>query len=298
MRRLTILVAFLSVALIAEAQTNKSILRRKIKAASGLPHAVFTTSFNCDTTNQLAGPSSQITGCTDLVAGTSLWMRSTCSPTCDTYGADSNGSELYATANFANGSGGKGFRLWRLNGNDIESASINLQGIVNLSEMWVRWYMRYESGFAWNPAGSPSFTKDLYILLDTGHWFTMGFHSGGWGLADVTSAQNYFGNPGWTGVMGGNTSDGSWHCYEFHIQRGSGANGVVQVWTDNAVVVDVSNADLGSSGFFTDGDFAFGENQDNPNNTYSGTRGFFTDYDQIYVSDTARIGCTFGVGPQ
>lgn len=193
---------------------------------------------------------------------------------------------IIAEANNPNGGGGKGFRHYRGDGQNVGGGGLSIEFPADVPELWGRLYMRYQLGFAWSPAGTPIYTKDMYVNVGTPSAWVFGIQGGGgrWGIFNgrtgIPSTQT------WSATMGGPVGDGLFHCYEFHIQHGAGAR--IEMWVDS---VQVLNTTTDMPPGATRG-FALGENQDFP--TGSGATPWYTDYDDLAFSTVGRIGCTYG----
>jgi hypothetical protein len=238
---------------------------------------VWQTTFNCSDWNQQLGLGVGTVNC-DGMSGEGDWGN--------TFGPNGHGSEITAAANYAAGGGGKGFRMYRDDGFDVNSGGMWVNLPAASTEVWVRFYMRYQSGFQWLNGG-PSFTKDVYMLGNTAPNFTMGFHStNSWGLVIVSPQSDHLASPGWSGINGGPVGDGKFHCYEWHSKVGSTtSNGVAEVWVDNRQTLSDSNVNFSGTGNWRQ--FALGENSSSPNNG----RAMAVDYDDVAVSVTGRVGC-------
>lgn len=205
---------------------------------------------------------------------------------------------VLAAANFSGGAGGRAFRHMRGDdhqnddGGAIEMAFNGVAaGSGRQTEWWHRFVMRYQSGFAWT-AGTPQYTKDVYWtagVTGQGEFGVQGtgfsLHSYGGGGTNITTSKT------WTGLMGGATGDGLWHCIEFHGKQNTTigpANGVGEVWIDDVLVAQNTAWDWDTSGSSADWDnWIVGENQHLPSN---GGVDKYTDYDDYAVSLTSRIG--------
>jgi len=239
---------------------------------------VWQTTFNCPEWNQSAGIlDAAVCLAGDNIRGHGLW----------TTPGHPNGDEITLAANNAGGGGGRGFRHWRADGFDVNGGGLKISLPANYADVWLRMYMRYQAGFNWNPAGSPVFTKDMYMIGNSGIDWTFGFHGSNsmWGWTNSGSIDS--GTIGWTTIMRGNTGDGQWHCYEYHIKRGTTtSNGVKQYWVDGVQGMNVQNANTGISGGWTE--FILGSNQDKPANGGD----MYTDYDDLAFSSSGRVGCS------
>lgn len=155
------------------------------------------------------------------------WTQSQGDPNCDGlafYGGwTCNGDEeqITSAANYPGGNGGKGQRHWVGDGVNQNSGGLKKEFSFVQSELWIRWYMRYESGFQWNPLG-----YDKWLYIDVGdndavipQWYgsdKVNIHSAVYGN-DGQNHPSPEGN-GWNTIMNGPTSDGQFHCYEIHIE--------------------------------------------------------------------------------
>jgi hypothetical protein len=190
---------------------------------------------------------------------------------------------------------GLGFRHWRNDGANSNGGGINVDLGRAYPELFIRFYMRYQSGFRWS---SLNYTKELYLTPQGPGAAEIGFHGGtAGGSTGVVGTGPRFGpyveqvgryvdaGPGWGAVMGGPVSDGQWHAYEIHIKAGTALNGVSEQWIDCVqrlpAVTNVNwNTTNGWDGFMV------GSNQATPANGAV----MFTDYDDLVVA-TARVGC-------
>jgi hypothetical protein len=141
--------------------------------------------------------------------------------------------------------------------------------------------MRYQLGFAWF-GGQPHYTKDMYVNVTQPTAWVFGIQGGAsWGIFDGSTINSS--SKTWASTMGGNTGDGLWHCYEWHIQHGAGAR--IEIWVDNVQYLNrTTNMAPGSTSFL-----ALGENQNQV--TGAGGTAWYTDYDDLAFSATGRIGC-------
>lgn len=206
--------------------------------------------------------------------------------------------EITSAANYSGGGGGRGFRHWRGDGQNNNGGGVRVDfGLTTpplglQKEFWVRWYMRYEAGFAWLN-GHPGYTKEIYVNVTQQGAFTWGFHgSANFGI----DANGNGAPPGWTNIMtpdgsGGAVGDGLWHCYEGHVKaETSGSNGIGQSWIDGVPTDNSNSVSYGTTSGW--GLLLFGSNQASPANG----RNMYTDYDDIAISTVGRIGCLSGGG--
>jgi hypothetical protein len=232
------------------------------------------TTFNCPDWNQTMGVGeSDVCAVGDGIRGWGGWVTA----------GHPNGDEINAAANNPAGAGGKGFRHWRGDGFDNNAGGIRL-AFSAVPEFWIRWYMRYESGFNWNPVGHPDFTKDIYFTGNTASDVKFGYQFGSYGVSVVSPVVNLLGGS-WSGVMGGNTGDGAWHCYEAHLKMDTNnADGIAESWIDGNLIQSATSVNYTNG---TWNDFILGSNQNEPSNGQD----MYTDYDDIALSDTGRVGC-------
>jgi hypothetical protein len=207
--------------------------------------------------------------------------------------AAGKGDQITAAANHSAGGGGLGFRHWRGNGGNNNGGGLRITLPTRVSEMWLRWYMRYQAGFSWNGL---SYTKDLYVnqgSANSGQVFTMGFHwDDAFGVSKVSGGRNMYGPPGWFSLMGGQplafgrpVSDGQWHFFEVHVKMAtSGANGIAESWVDGVLAHRQTDVDWGTTGGWDT--FILGSNQC----CVANTTDVYTDYDDVAISTTGYIG--------
>ena len=160
------------------------------------------------------------------------------------------------------------------------------------SELWIRWYMRYEQDFEWNPLVQD---KILYIDVNTHPFLVFGYN---WSdevqfLADGNPYSVGAGN-GWNTIMANGTtdargnkkSDGQWYLYEIHIKMDTnGSNGIGEAWIDGIRRFSRSDMDFGSQTFGKTGwsHIGIGNNNQIPTTT----RCMFVDFDDISISGIA-----------
>jgi hypothetical protein len=151
--------------------------------------------------------------------------------------------------------------------------------------------MRYQLGFTFGESGvaNPGYTKDLRGL-SAGNQFVFGIQgSASWGL--FLQPDFHTSTESWQDTMGGLTGDGLWHCYEFHIKNGT--SGVVEIWVDDAQVYsftgnvptdDIRSIEIGGN------QNAVGDANGLSVNNSGTPTDWYTDFDDIAVSDSGRIG--------
>ncbi|NTW27536.1 MAG: hypothetical protein HGA36_04385 [Candidatus Moranbacteria bacterium] len=201
---------------------------------------------------------------------------------------NANRPGIIAAANNPLGAG-KGKRIWLSDGRNMGGdLTDDYEFSSPQPELWVRWYEKYQPGFAW-----------LYI-----HYIKEAyFHTGptdttqvipdfiGWndyalvsqGTSDYYQAECL--NCGWQTIMGGNVSDGEWHMYEIHLKMDTNqANGIGEFWVDGVQKIDNHNVDWsdgrGATGWSW---FQIKSNQALPDNGFWGA---YMDIDDVVISNT------------
>jgi hypothetical protein len=196
--------------------------------------------------------------------------------------------QITAAAN--NSSAGKGQRHWKGDGQNVNSGGLTIPFNSPQSEIWVRWYMRYQAGFKWSSLG---YDKIIYLdnttVPEFYGWDRLNVYAGGSNHASTTG--------GWDTVMkageldpatGHRRADGKWHWYEVHLKN-NGSSGIIEFWVDGVKYLSQNNASIGTD--FTE--VLFGSNQNNPNNGGC----YYVDYDDIAISTTGYIGPLSGSEP-
>jgi len=142
------------------------------------------------------------------------------------------------------------------------------------TQLWTRWYMRYQSGFSWNPM---QYHK-LIFPHQTGAT-AIEFMGNNTICVDAPSANTCI-NSGWRDSQGGSlTGDGQWHCYEVLLDTG---NKVFTYWLDGVQKGSITNVNY--DGMTLSGLMEFHTNQQSPGGTY------YVDWDDIAMSSTGYIG--------
>jgi len=180
------------------------------------------------------------------------------------------GDQITAAANRP-GSPGNGFRHYRGSGGNSNGGGLKITLPSPVTEIWVRYYMRYSSGFTWI-GGLPRYTKELYWNVGGNNILIFGHQGGGWGL-NSRGVLNVPSSSWWL-----DTPAGQWHLFEYHVNQ---AEGVVELWINGTRVLSRGGLDLGNVPW---NHFALGENQADV------AHGGYTDYDDIAVSTDGRIG--------
>jgi hypothetical protein len=208
--------------------------------------------------------------------------------------------QILPSANNLSGGGGSGIRHWIGDGNDINSGGTYISFNSPQTEIWVRWYNRWQSGFRWGSYGG---YKVLYFYDQNGTSVAIQLFFGAnqsqfWLLHNSSQVLWFSNNAGWDNVYangaidpstGYHLSDGTWHSYEIHLKRetSAGNNGVAQLWMDGVLKGTFSNVNFNmyGSGLSWTG-FIVGSN------TKSSSNGgcAYVDYDDIAISNTGYIG--------
>lgn len=211
-------------------------------------------------------------------------------------------NQITSSANYSAGNGGNGWRVWLNDGNNNNSDVYGFVFNTPQKEIWCRFYIRYQIGFAWQ-GGSPYYHKVVYLYSSSGAngGFEWG-HTGGSGRVNAWS--NYdstiptsSGNV-WESLFPNGKSDGSWHCWEFHAKMDTNSsNGVGELWIDGVKQVSSStmnwsggNATVRSQGWTK---FGLSINQHSPANTVGIGSPAYVDFDDIAINNTGYIGPLF-----
>lgn len=187
--------------------------------------------------------------------------------------------------------GGKGLRQWVGDGQNVGTAAVRYDFDATSPEIWIRYYIRYQSGFAWS-GGNPGYEKNLYLntagALDVlpqavgSNWqVTMQGGAGDTRSATPTTS--------WQDVFG-TTSDGNFHAVEFHLKMDTDStDGIVQLWLDGTLVIDDSDVDFsGGSASIRSGFtwFEFMANQNAPANSGGIGDPAYVDVDDMVIYTT------------
>jgi hypothetical protein len=237
------------------------------EAAVTLP---WSTTYNCADWNQYSDP----LNC-DGLSKSGAWTTKS-----------GHYEQITADANYPDGAGGKGQRHWIGDGQNNCSGSVKVNFNTPQPELWIRYYIRYQTGFKWASLG---YQKLLYF--DNGTLV----EPHGWDSLNIYKGTNHLSDHGWWDTMykygpidpatGHRISDGSWHCMEWHLRV---SDGLGEAWTDGVKYLSVSGIDYGSD--FTG--FKFPENENNPNNGQD----MYMDLDDLAISNTGPIGPLQGKG--
>jgi len=223
------------------------------------------------------------------------------SPICDGitpaggWGPPTLTEQITSAANNANGAGGKGQRHW-LKGQgtgtctqtDGNSGGTRIDFNAGVSEIWVRFHLKFQPGFAWtNYEGY----KLLYFSHDSGinfNYLQIGTNKANNPLAYYTQYGDqvmYTASEGYVSMYG-SPANGTWHSIEIHIksETSSGAkDGVLQMWVDGINKANYSNV---NHGFKSNGWNISGVLIASNIKCIEGTSPQYTDYDDIHVTST------------
>jgi len=231
---------------------------------------IFQTTFNCPDWSQSMGlEDHDVCANGDGIEGYGGWT------------ANGQADQITAAANNPVGPGGKGFRHYRATGGNINGGGLTMTLPTSAKEVWVRFYMRYSSGFSWNN-GNPTYTKEHYWGAGEDPYIIFGIQgANSWGVHFSGTSTNYPSSLKWSTSQGGSTGDGKWHVYEYHLKQ-NGSGGLIEIWVDGVKVL-TQTANIGSSALRW---FVLGSNQ----STVTGCNPCYTDYDDIAISTSGYIG--------
>lgn len=192
---------------------------------------------------------------------------------------------ITAAANYAGGGGGKGQRHPVCNGLGNSGGGTMVYFNQPQSELWVRWYIRYQSGFEW----SSFIAGKIFYLYTNGsvqcipEWYG----ADNFNFALQGAGQNtLFSGRGFTTMNGGSKGDGKWHYLEIHMKGDTnGSNGIAEVWMDSLPVSSRTNLNYGMAG---GAKWVRMTIMSNYNAIANGP--WNVDIDDIAISSTGRIG--------
>lgn len=257
-------------------------------------HAVvalpWSTTYNCANWTQSDGLYPPAISC-DGLRGEGAW-------TCDNGDGTVREEQITAAANYPGGAGAKGQRHWKGDGANVVSGGLTAVFTSAQPELWVRWYMRYEKGFQWNPLNND---KILYIDVGMPNFVVFGpnwtdqliFEVYGNPYADGTgNGWNTIMANGSTDARGNKTSDGLWHEFEIHIKMDTnGSDGIAEAWVDGTKRFTRTDVNFGSQTGKTGwSHILIGSNNRYPANG----RCMYVDFDDLAIRTTGPIG---PVGP-
>lgn len=217
------------------------------------------------------------------------------------WSACGNVEQITIAANNSNGGGGKGQRHWVGDGTNQNSGGLQLTFTQPPSEIWMRWYIRYEAGFSWSRINYDKIiyfylhprSSDIEVISELYGWD--GYRQALQGKSGVISPVTNWG--GWETIMGSQVSDGQWHYFEVHMKMDTnGSNGISEVWIDNTLVISRNDVDYGGLSHGVTGieTLVIGSNQE----TVANGNCMAIDFDDIAISGTGKIGPIGGGGSQ
>ncbi len=206
-------------------------------------------------------------------------------------------TQITSVANYIGGAGGNGVRFWNGDGKDNISDTLQLDLTIiyppSITELWIRWYMRYEQDFQWSQI---IYDKLLRFNTISAIPNFLGFNS----LTIVPYSTSHQPTPGvgWNTIMangaldanGNRKSDGQWHLYEVHLKANTAtggienSDGVGEMWVDGVKKHSQTNLGFSKSSGWTG--LQISSNQMTVNNG----RDMYIDYDDIAISTTGYIG--------
>lgn len=203
---------------------------------------------------------------------------------CDNGTGTNEKEQIIDIANNPGGGGGYGQRHWEGDGWTNNSGGTKINFASPQPELWVRWYERFELGFAWQ-----FLTTDKLLYFDPGTAMAVVPHFQGmdkvniWTMAEGNhpSVNGY----GWQSIMGSDTGDGQWHFFEVHLKMDTnGSDGIAEMWVGGVKALSYTNVNFGTQPGWTS--FLIGSNQRDPLNN----RCMAVDYDDVAVNNTGYIG--------
>ena len=205
---------------------------------------------------------------------------------------DGKEEQITSAANYSGGGGGRGQRHWLRDGHTVNSGGTRIEFASPQSELWIRWYMRFQSGFQWNTLVT---FKIFYIDVTLPNHVVV--HYCWQDRLCVSPFGHSYSTPsgnGWNTIManggtdanGNKTSDGQWHLYEVHIKMDTnGSNGIAEWWVDGVQRLYRTDVNYGTYARWKT--MVIGSNSIFPAN---GQSAFYVDYDDIVISTTGPIG--------
>lgn len=210
--------------------------------------------------------------------------------------ANGAGDQILTAANNPAGGGGKGYRHWAGDGSNNGGGGINVNW-TSVTEMWLRYYIRFQSGFTWSGSGN---MKTVYRRFAS--QFYGGLHEGRFGFhvendqinRNLDGIGNLHTSTTWDQWQGSPTGDGLFHCIEIHVKGNTGGaqNGTFECWLDGTLRGTWTDVRFDAANGFFD-TIKFGENHSFIAN---GGVDNFVDFDDIVMSDSGYIGPLAPIG--
>lgn len=228
--------------------------------------------------------------------------------------------QISTAANFSGGAGGRGWRRWMCGGTSINTVSPSTGtlsvSVPMASEYWIRFYIRFQTGFDWNTYGIAAFKVVRanpiapqnfwfdFSGVDAGRSEPMGGGGLGGGNNNIMHCVSGCGwntvNPsGGVGSGGYRYGDNSWHSIEIHLkdQTGTGTyDGEYDFWLDGSLKFHSAAVNFCTGAPQGINRFQFFANERTPNNPSP----MYVDIDDIAISATGYIGplgSSTGTGP-
>lgn len=229
-------------------------------------------------------PWSTTYNCPELIEGTSPWIGGGANLGCDgiqstgSWTANGQGEQITSVANNPSGAGGRGQRQWNCDGSNCNSGNAQVTFSTPPTEVWVRWYMRYQSGYTW---GTKAYDKLLYFDDTVVSFQWQGANDK---FIVIAGGTGYYAGAGFDTMNGGATGDGQFHCLEVHLKHVSAGHDVFESWINGANYGTATDITYTVPSWNT---MLIGSNQAIPANGANA----YVDFDDIAISNTGRIGC-------
>lgn len=222
--------------------------------AISLSSGSYSTSFDCI---GYEDPLHDVGDCLDFVS-----MESNNSSLCG------ESTEMQTVGNNPAGSG-KAMRIVVGDGKNIYTYSGGFKWSPGVSEIWIRYYIKYELGFAWS-GNNIGYDKIIYLRAEP--YASSSSPSPIFEWYGIDGIRMYLSTGsavdtgvGWQTMMGGPTSDGQWHSMEFHLKSDTnGTNGEYQAWIDGVQVAEHTNLNFNGKDWDW---FILYSNANSPSNT-------------------------------
>lgn len=238
----------------------------------------WSTTYNCPDWTQSNGLYN--VNC-DGLTGHGSWITS-----------DGKEEQITSAANYAGGGGGKGQRHWLGDAPVDNSGGTRIEFTSQQSELWIRWYMLFQTGFQWNVlieykafivdmGLGPTQTiiglrwQDSVGIVVNGNPYDS--LSGGWNTTMVNGSPDARGNK---------MSDGLWHLYEVHLKMDTnGNNGIVEFFVDGVSRLYRTDVNYGTSA-----GWCYMVIGDNGGRVANGVpTAYYVDYDDISINGITGV---------
>ena len=154
--------------------------------------------------------------------------------------------------------------------------------------MWFRYYVRFQSGFAWN-LSQTIYMKSIYCNRNMPGTFYFGLHDNVIGGYVENDGRTHTSNVSWQSWQGGSTGNGNFHALEVHAKMnttGGSSNGVLEYWLDGVLIYSNSTVRFSNTTGAQFTNCAVGENHRSPQNGADE----YVDFDDIAISTAGYIG--------